>query len=133
MVSSQTAPVAVEQYRRLAATLHQLQTERGLKMLLVTSTVPEEGKTLTVANLALTLSESVQASRPADRCGPAPAIHPRSVRSAEPDGADRRPTGRAEPAPGPRGVAPVERRAGRPSGSEPDGQADLAADEGPAG
>ncbi len=58
VVSSQTAPVAVEQYRRLAATLHQLQTERGLKMLLVTSTVPEEGKTLTVANLALTLSES---------------------------------------------------------------------------
>ena len=50
--------VAVEQYRRLAATLHGLQVERGLKTLMVTSTVPEEGKTLTVANLALTLSES---------------------------------------------------------------------------
>jgi capsular exopolysaccharide synthesis family protein len=58
VISGQTVPMAVEQYRRLGATLHQLQTERGLKMLLVTSTVPEEGKTLTVANLALTLSES---------------------------------------------------------------------------
>jgi capsular exopolysaccharide synthesis family protein len=58
VTSSQTARVAVEQYRRLAATLHGLQVERGLKTLLVTSTVPEEGKTLTVANIALTLSES---------------------------------------------------------------------------
>jgi protein-tyrosine kinase len=58
IVSSETSPVAVEQYRRLAATLHGLHVERGLKMLMVTSSVPEEGKTLTVANLALTLSES---------------------------------------------------------------------------
>jgi capsular exopolysaccharide synthesis family protein len=58
IVSSETSPVAVEQYRRLAATLHGLHVERGLKTLMVTSAVPEEGKTLTVANLALTLSES---------------------------------------------------------------------------
>ena len=58
VTSSQTSRVAVEQYRRLAATLHGLQVERGLKTLLVTSTLPEEGKTLTVANIALTLSES---------------------------------------------------------------------------
>ena len=58
VVSSQTSPVAVEQYRRLAATLHGIQGERGLKTLLVTSAVPQEGKSLTVANLALTLSES---------------------------------------------------------------------------
>ena len=58
MVSGQTSHLAVEQYRRLAATLHGLQAERGLKTLMVTSTLPEEGKTLTIANLALTLSES---------------------------------------------------------------------------
>ena len=51
-------PVAAEQYRRLAASLHQLQTESGLKTLMVTSSMPREGKTLTVTNLALTLSES---------------------------------------------------------------------------
>ena len=51
-------PVAAEQYRRLAASLHQLQAESGLKTLMVTSSLPREGKTLTVTNLALTLSES---------------------------------------------------------------------------
>ena len=57
IVGSEISPVAVEQYRRLAATLHDLQTAKGLKTLLVTSALPREGKTLTVANLALTLSE----------------------------------------------------------------------------
>ena len=52
--------IAVEQYRRLAATLHQAQAERGLKVVLVTSAGPGEGKSLTAANLALTLSESYQ-------------------------------------------------------------------------
>ena len=57
-----TAPaanrVSVEQYRRLAAMLHEAQTEKGLKSIIVTSAIPREGKTLTAANLALTLSES---------------------------------------------------------------------------
>jgi capsular exopolysaccharide synthesis family protein len=48
----------VEEYRRIAGALHELQLDRGLKTVMVTSAVPEEGKTLTVANLALTLSES---------------------------------------------------------------------------
>lgn len=51
-------PPSVEQYRRLAATLHHLQVEQGLKRLMVSSAVPQEGKTLTVVNLAMTLSES---------------------------------------------------------------------------
>ena len=51
-------PVAREQYRRLAATLHHVQAERGLKAILVASALAEEGKTLTAVNLALTLSES---------------------------------------------------------------------------
>ena len=58
MVNGTTTPVAVEQYRRLAGTLHELQVEQGLKTLMVTSALPKEGKTLTVVNLALTLSES---------------------------------------------------------------------------
>jgi capsular exopolysaccharide synthesis family protein len=51
-------PVAREQYRRLAATLHHVQAERGLKAILVGSALAEEGKTLTAVNIALTLSES---------------------------------------------------------------------------
>lgn len=50
--------VSTEQYRRLAAALHDAQVEKGLKTLMVTSAVPKDGKTLTVVNLALTLSES---------------------------------------------------------------------------
>ena len=50
--------VSLEQYRRLAATLHESQDERGLKSVMVTSAVQGEGKTLTITNLALTLSES---------------------------------------------------------------------------
>jgi capsular exopolysaccharide synthesis family protein len=51
-------PVAVEQYRRLAATLHDLQADKGVKTVLITSAVPHEGKTLSVVNLALTLSDA---------------------------------------------------------------------------
>jgi capsular exopolysaccharide synthesis family protein len=50
--------LSVEQYRRLAAAMHELQQERDLKTLMVTSALPREGKTLTVTNLALTLSNS---------------------------------------------------------------------------
>ena len=50
--------VSVEQYRKVAATLHEEQVRSQLKTVIVTSAVPGEGKTLTVVNLALTLSES---------------------------------------------------------------------------
>lgn len=52
------SPFSMEQYRRLAAAVHHLQGEQGLNRLMVSSSVPREGKTLTIANLALTLSES---------------------------------------------------------------------------
>lgn len=58
VVSGQMPPVAVEQYRRLAAVLHDLRLQQGLKTVMVSSAVLQEGKTLTIANLALTLSES---------------------------------------------------------------------------
>ena len=58
VVSQGIMPVTVEQYRRLAAVLHELQAQGGLKTVMVSSAAPGEGKTLTIANLALTLSES---------------------------------------------------------------------------
>jgi capsular exopolysaccharide synthesis family protein len=52
--------IAVEQYRKLAATLHHAQAARILKLIMVTSANPGEGKSLTATNLAITLSESYQ-------------------------------------------------------------------------
>jgi protein-tyrosine kinase len=60
VTSADIVPVAREQYNKLAAALHQLQLEREVKVVMVTSAVPHEGKTLTTSNLALTLSESYQ-------------------------------------------------------------------------
>src|SRR4051812_10168942 len=48
----------VEQYRKLAAALHHLQLVRGSRIVMLASAAPGEGKTLTAANLALTLSQS---------------------------------------------------------------------------
>ena len=49
-----------EQYRRLAASLHHAQAATAIKVVMLTSAVMGEGKTLTSSNLALTLSESYQ-------------------------------------------------------------------------
>ena len=56
-LSSATAN-STEQYRRLAARLHLAQAEHGTRVVMITSAMPGEGKTLTATNLALTLSES---------------------------------------------------------------------------
>jgi protein-tyrosine kinase len=58
VIDQSTSPVSREQYRRLAATLHRHRELTGVKVLMVTSAAVGEGKTLTAANLALTLSES---------------------------------------------------------------------------
>ncbi len=58
VLSPLAPPGSVEQYRRLAATLHHAQAQTGLKIVMVASAMPGEGKTLTATNLALTLSES---------------------------------------------------------------------------
>jgi protein-tyrosine kinase len=52
----------IEQYRRSAALLHLAQAERGIKIVMVASAELGEGKTLTAANIALTLSESYRRS-----------------------------------------------------------------------
>jgi capsular exopolysaccharide synthesis family protein len=56
--SSSVDPLLVEQFRRLAATLHHAQTENNLKVVLVTSAAPGDGKTMTSVNLSLVLSGS---------------------------------------------------------------------------
>ncbi len=60
VVSPAMPQILREYYRRLAATLHHAQAESGVKVLMVSSAAPDEGKTLTATNLALTLSESYQ-------------------------------------------------------------------------
>jgi protein-tyrosine kinase len=58
VLNDELEPGSVEQYRRLAARLHLAQAEHGTKLVMVTSALVGEGKTLTASNLALTLSES---------------------------------------------------------------------------
>ena len=58
VINRNTSANSREQYRRLAATMHYTQAPNGLKVILISSAVPGEGKTLTAANLALTFSES---------------------------------------------------------------------------
>ncbi len=54
-------PVLIEQFRRLAATLHHAQQNNGLKTVMLTSAIPGDGKTLSAVNLALVLAESYRA------------------------------------------------------------------------
>jgi len=54
--------LALEQYRRAAAILHHAQREQNVRVVMVASALPGEGKTLTSINLALTISESYQRS-----------------------------------------------------------------------
>jgi receptor protein-tyrosine kinase len=53
-------PVATEQYRRLAAILHRAQADTDLRVVIVTSAISGEGKSLTTTNLALTLTRSYE-------------------------------------------------------------------------
>ena len=60
VVNDDLDPALIEQYRHLAAVLHHAQEKSGMRSVMVTSAVPNEGKTLTATNLALTLSQSYQ-------------------------------------------------------------------------
>jgi protein-tyrosine kinase len=51
-------PTSTEQYRRVAGRLYLAQAEHGTRVVMVTSAMPGEGKTLTATNVALTLAES---------------------------------------------------------------------------
>jgi capsular exopolysaccharide synthesis family protein len=58
IVTPSVPSAAIEQYRRLAASLHHTQLQKETKVVMITSASPGEGKTLTSVNLALTLSQS---------------------------------------------------------------------------
>ena len=62
VVSPAARPDIVEQYRRLAATLYQVDTGRPSRIVMISSATAGEGKSLTASNLALTLSESFRRS-----------------------------------------------------------------------
>ena len=67
-------PVLVEQFRKLAATLHHAQAGSGIRVIMLTSASPDDGKTLTALNLALVLSESYRRTGVAHRRRPAAAV-----------------------------------------------------------
>src|SRR5207244_3304916 len=58
VVGPGAGPALVEQYRHLGAALHHHQLQSGARTVMIASAAAAEGKTLTAANLALTLSES---------------------------------------------------------------------------
>jgi len=58
VVDPRMAPGSREQYRRLAAVLHDSQAVTAMKVIMIASAAAGEGKTLTAVNLALTLSGS---------------------------------------------------------------------------
>ena len=58
VLDAAVSPQSREQYRRLAASLHHAQALSGIKVIMVTSAVVGEGKTLTASNIAMTLSQS---------------------------------------------------------------------------
>jgi capsular exopolysaccharide synthesis family protein len=55
---AETPPHVLEAYRLLRSNLQYFEVERGLRTILITSGLPEEGKTSTAANLALGLAMS---------------------------------------------------------------------------
>ena len=58
MLQGGLAPGVAEQYRHLTARLHHANQQTGVRIVMVSSAMPGEGKTLTATNIALTLSES---------------------------------------------------------------------------
>jgi capsular exopolysaccharide synthesis family protein len=57
-VGADALPRVREQFRKIAASLFNLRESREIKVVMIVSASPGEGKTLTATNLALTLSES---------------------------------------------------------------------------
>ncbi len=58
VIAERANRLLVEEFRQLAATLHQAQATNNIRVLMVTSAEPGEGKSTTAINLALTFSES---------------------------------------------------------------------------
>jgi capsular exopolysaccharide synthesis family protein len=54
----QCPPRTAEQFRRIAHSLYRLRVERQARVVGITSALPEEGKTLTAVNIAVSLAEA---------------------------------------------------------------------------
>ena len=91
VVDENMSPASREQYRRLAAALHDAQSTTGLQVVMVASAVAGEGKTLTASNLALTFSESYQKRVLLIDARPAPADAAHGLPPRHRVGPDRRP------------------------------------------
>ena len=116
VLSPLAPPGSVEQYRRLAATLHHAQAQTGMKIVMVASAMPGEGKTLTATNLALTLSESYRRKVLHHRRRSAPADDAPDLRRPEHRGAERGADRTRDVLPsGVRAVAAPDAAAGRPA------------------
>ena len=61
-------PTSTEQYRRLAGRLYIAQAEHGTRVVMVTSAMPGEGKTLTSTNAKCSSSTRISAGRGSTRC-----------------------------------------------------------------
>ena len=132
IVSTPAAPpVLAERFRRLAASLHHAQLVDGLRTVMVTSADPGDGKTLTSANLALTLSESYRRQvLLIDADLRRPSLHDvfnvpeRQRPQRRPEGAQRRAPERHQD------LRHADAASGRPAGSRSDELADVDADGG---
>ena len=51
-------PIVVDEFRKLASAVYQAQLAQDIKVVMVASSTPEEGKSMTALNLALTLASS---------------------------------------------------------------------------
>jgi hypothetical protein len=111
VVADAAAPrMVVEQFRKLAGSLHQWQLEHGAKVVMVMSAVSAEGKTLTALNLALTLSGSYRRRVLLLDCDlRRPMMHEALQVAAEPGIAETAATGTP--------VAPICSRSCRPGGA----------------
>lgn len=58
VIAPQPETLLVEQFRQLAAVLHQAQVSGGTRTLLITSAEPAEGKSMVAVNLGITLASS---------------------------------------------------------------------------
>ena len=130
VVDQETSPASIEQYRRLATSLHHLQVQNGLKTVMVSSALPRDGKTLTSTNLALTLSESFKRRvLLIDADLRRPSIHAVFRLTNARGLADGLRSDSARRAAAHRGLAALDRSAGGHARPQPDGGSDVGADE----
>ena len=82
VIDTSTSAASVEEYRRLAGSLHQLQGQTGLRTLMVSSALPGV-QDADVDEPGLDAERGVPASRAADRCGSQASVDSPRLQPAE--------------------------------------------------